>query len=278
MFSIFDKSSAQCSKNITEAYSTSFSLGIKTLSSEMQQPIYGIYGMVRYADEIVDTFHDFDKALLLQKFKDDTFDAIDRKISLNPILFSFQKVVNTYNIPRDLIRAFFKSMEADLSETSYAEAAYQEYIYGSAEVVGLMCLRVFADGDEELYGRLQPYARALGAAFQKVNFLRDMKSDFDDRGRVYFPGIDFDNFKEETKKKIENEIGEDFRKSYEGIQQLPAGAKWGVLLAYTYYLRLFYHIQRVPVSRIKEVRIRVSSLEKMIILVRTLAKQQLQIG
>ena len=278
MFSTFERSSAQCSKNITEAYSTSFSLGIKTLSKRMQEPIYAIYGMVRYADEIVDTFHDFDKAYLLQKFKEDTFEAIEEKISLNPILFSFQKVVNTYGIPQGLINAFFKSMEADLSETTYAEEAYKEYIYGSAEVVGLMCLMVFAEGDEDLYNRLQPYAKALGAAFQKINFLRDMKSDYDERGRIYFPGIDFVNFKEEAKKKIEEEIQEDFKLAYEGIQQLPSGAKWGVLLAYTYYLRLFHHIRVVPVSRIKEVRIRVSSLEKMIILLRMLAKQQLQIG
>jgi phytoene/squalene synthetase len=278
MFSTFESSSAQCSKNITEAYSTSFSLGIKTLSSRLQGPIYAIYGMVRYADEIVDTFHDFDKALLLQKFKEDTFDAIDRKISLNPILFSFQKVVNTYGIPHDLIHAFFKSMEADLSETTYEEEAYKEYIYGSAEVVGLMCLMVFAEGDGAIYSRLQPYARALGAAFQKINFLRDMKSDYDDRGRIYFPGIDFVNFEEESKKKIEDEIRADFEMAYEGIQQLPNGAKWGVLLAYTYYMRLFHYIQLVPVCKIKEVRIRVSSLEKMFILVRMLAKQQLQIG
>ena len=278
MFSTFERSSAQCSKYITEAYSTSFSLGIKTLSSRTQEPIYAIYGMVRYADEIVDTFHDFDKAYLLEKFKEDTFEAIEKRISLNPILFSFQKVVNAYAIPHDLIHAFFKSMEADLSETTYAEEAYKEYIYGSAEVVGLMCLRVFADRDKSLYERLQPYARALGAAFQKINFLRDMKSDYDERGRIYFPGIDFVNFKEEAKKKIEEEIRQDFKTGYEGIQQLPSGAKWGVLLAYTYYLRLFHYIQLVPVSRIKEVRIRVSSLEKMFILVGTLAKQQLQIG
>jgi phytoene synthase len=278
MFSIFEKSSARCSKNITEAYSTSFSLGIKTLSLRMQEPVYAIYGMVRYADEIVDTFHDYDKAYLFQKFKEDTFDAIERRISLNPILFSFQRVVNTYGIPNDIIHSFFKSMEADLSETSYEEQAYKEYIYGSAEVVGLMCLKVFAEGDETLYKRLQPYARSLGAAFQKINFLRDMKSDYDERGRIYFPGIDFGQFKEESKKKIEEEIEADFKLAYEGIQQLPSGAKWGVLLAYTYYLRLFAHIQCVPVCRIKEARIRVSSLEKMWILLGTLAKKQLQIG
>ena len=274
MFELFENSSARCSKIITQAYSTSFSLGIKTLSKDLREPIYGIYGMVRLADEIVDTFHDFDKKFLLEKFKRDTFEAIEQKISLNPVLHSFQKAVNRYNISLDLIEAFFKSMETDLYETAFGEDGYNEYIYGSAEVVGLMCLKVFANGDEVMYKKLQPSARALGAAFQKVNFLRDMKSDFEDRGRVYFPGVDFSNFKLEAKLKIEAEVAEDFRVAYEGIKQLPAGARSGVMLAYAYYIRLFQQIKSASVCRIKETRIRVSDFEKAFLLVETLAKQQ----
>jgi 15-cis-phytoene synthase len=275
MFELFDQTSATCSKKITEAYSTSFSLGIKTLSSEMREPIYGIYGMVRYADEIVDTFHDYDKKYLLEKFKQDTYEAIDQRISLNPVLFSFQKAVNRYGISRRLIEAFFLSMETDLYQTAYGEQAYQEYIYGSAEVVGLMCLRVFTDGNEALYNKLQPAARALGAAFQKVNFLRDMKSDFDERGRVYFPGIDFDNFGDCAKRQIEQEVANDFKNAYQGIMELPLGARAGVLLAYKYYIHLFNRIKRVPVSKIKENRVRVPDFQKIFILLETLAQQQL---
>ncbi len=275
MFTLFQKTAAACSKNITEAYSTSFSLGIKTLGRALHEPVYGIYGMVRYADEIVDTFHDFDKKYLLQKFKHDTFQAIEQGISLNPVLYSFQKAVNDYHIPLNLIEAFFKSMEMDLYETAHGRVSYDEYIYGSAEVVGLMCLKVFTNGDEEMYQKLEPSARALGAAFQKVNFLRDMKSDFDERGRVYFPGIDFANFREETKKQIEEEVANDFRIAYEGIIQLPASARAGVMLAYAYYIRLFQKIRKVPVHRIKEARIRVSDIHKIFMLVETLAMQQL---
>ena len=274
MFEIFENSSARCSKIITQAYSTSFSLGIKTLSKDLREPVYGIYGMVRLADEIVDTFHDFDKKFLLEKFKHDTFEAIEQKISLNPVLHSFQKAVNRYHISLDLIEAFFKSMETDLYETAFGEDGYNEYIYGSAEVVGLMCLKVFANGDEMMYKKLEPSARALGAAFQKVNFLRDMKSDFEERGRVYFPGVDFSNFKLEAKLKIEAEVAEDFRVAYEGIKQLPAGARSGVMLAYAYYIRLFQQIKSASVCRIKETRIRVSDFEKAFLLVETLAKQQ----
>jgi len=274
MFALFDETSATCSRKITEAYSTSFSLGIKTLSEEMREPIYGIYGMVRYADEIVDTFHDFDKKYLLEKFKLDTYEAIEQRISLNPVLFSFQKAVNRYGITREQIEAFFKSMETDLYQTAYGEQGYQEYIYGSAEVVGLMCLRVFSNGDEALYERLQPAARALGAAFQKVNFLRDMKSDFDERGRVYFPGIDFNNFGACAKQQIEREVAIDFKNAYSGIMELPLGARAGVLLAYKYYIHLFNRIKKVPVSKIKEARIRVPDLEKILILIETLARQQ----
>lgn len=274
MFTLYEKTAAQCSRMITQEYSTSFSLGIKTLHKELHAPIYGIYGMVRYADEIVDTFHDFDKKYLLEKFKRDTYEAIEQKISLNPVLHSFQKAVNEYKIPLHLVDAFFKSMEMDLYETAYDDADYQEYIYGSAEVVGLMCLKIFARGNEKLYQNLQAPARALGAAFQKVNFLRDMKSDYQERGRVYFPGIDFENFKKESKRKIEEEIAHDFADAYKGILLLPTEARGGVLLAYKYYLKLFEKIKQVPVHQIKEARIRVPDFEKLIMLVQTLLQHR----
>ena len=270
MFDLFVKTAADCSKNVTQTYSTSFSLGIRTLHRRFHAPIYGIYGMVRYADEIVDTFHDFDKKYLLEKFRRDTFEAIESGISLNPILFSFQKVVNEYKIHTDLIEAFFKSMETDLYETSYDETSYQEYIYGSAEVVGLMCLKVFSEGDDALFERLKKPAQALGAAFQKVNFLRDMDSDITERGRVYFPGIDFQNFGEQAKKQIEKEVAEDFRAALDGIMQLPEGAREGVYLAYRYYIALFKNIQHVPVGKLMQTRIRVPDIQKFFILLRSL--------
>jgi phytoene/squalene synthetase len=272
MFSLFEKSSAYCSKKITQEYSTSFSLGIKTLHQRYHEPIYGIYAFVRLADEIVDTFHSFNKVELLAKFKHDTYEAIEQKISLNPVLYSFQKVVNAYNLPLHLVEAFFKSMEMDLTKTAYGEDGYNEYIYGSAEVVGLMCLKVFAEGDDMLYESLKKPARALGAAFQKVNFLRDMKSDFDERGRVYFPGIDFANFEEASKAKIEQEIAEDFAAAYEGILRLPRGAKSGVLLAYKYYIALFRKIQLAPATKLKDARIRVPDTQKFAVLLATIAR------
>lgn len=277
MLQLFVSTSATCSKLITTSYSTSFSLGIKTLHKTFHSPIYAIYGMVRLADEIVDTFHGYDKKQLLADFKRDTFLAIQQKISLNPILFSFQKAVNEYNIPLHLIEAFFKSMEMDLHETAYEEHDYNEYIYGSAEVVGLMCLKVFANGNDVLYESLKLPARALGAAFQKVNFLRDMKSDYQERGRVYFPGINFENFATEAKRKIEAEIEQDFKEAYKGIMLLPAKVRSGVLLAYKYYLQLFKKIKRVPAARIKEARIRVPDAHKLYILAETLIQRKFSI-
>ncbi|MBK7149503.1 MAG: phytoene/squalene synthase family protein [Bacteroidetes bacterium] len=274
MFQLFEKTSAASSKLITQAYSTSFSLGIKTLGKKYHEPIYGIYAMVRYADEIVDTFHDYDKKYLLDKFKRDTYEAIEQRISLNPVLYSFQKAVNDYQIPLHLVDAFFKSMEMDLYETAYGEEGYQEYIYGSAEVVGLMCLKVFANGDDALFERLKVPAKALGAAFQKVNFLRDMKSDYQERGRVYFPGIDFQNFEVQSKRKIEEEIAIDFQEAYRGILQLPMEARGGVLLAYKYYIKLFEKIEQVPVEKMKEARIRVPDIQKIVLLVQTLFQQR----
>ncbi len=274
---LYTHTALQCSKVITRHYSTSFTLGIQTLHKKFHMPIYAIYGFVRYADEIVDTFHDFDKAQLLARFKMDTYQAIDEKISLNPVLHSFQLVVNQYHIGHDLIEAFLHSMEMDLQGESYNQAGYEEYIYGSAEVVGLMCLRVFCDGDDAEYDRLQPSAKHLGAAFQKVNFLRDIKSDFKERGRIYFPGVDFSDFSQEDKKKIETDIEQDFKAALIGIKQLPPPARAGVYLAYIYYLQLFKKIRKLSASRILSERIRVPDFKKIVLLSKTLLMHHLKL-
>lgn len=277
MMELYDQTTFECSKLITQRYSTSFTLGIKTLDKKFHYPIYSVYGFVRYADEIVDTFHDFDKKMLLDKFREDTHQAIERGLSLNPVLHSFQAVVNEYHIERELIDAFLHSMELDLTENSYNNDGYEEYIYGSAEVVGLMCLRVFCEGDKELYDSLKEPARKLGSAFQKVNFIRDIKSDYEDRGRVYFPGIDFDDFTKNAKKEIEADIQKDFEDALDGIMRLPSGAKMGVYLAYKYYLKLFRKIRNCPASRIKEERIRIPDLRKMGILLSTYFQHRLNV-
>ncbi len=266
MMQLFDQTTYECSRLITQRYSTSFTLGIKTLDKKFHMPIYAIYGFVRYADEIVDTFYESDQAKLLQRFKADTYQAIEEKISLNPVLHSFQLVVNQFKIPLDLIEAFLHSMEMDLEDRTYDDNQYNEYIYGSAEVVGLMCLKVFCEGNEQQYVQLVPPARKLGAAFQKVNFIRDIKSDFEDRGRVYFPGVDFNEFTKSAKETIEDDIQKDFDEALEGIKKLPQGAKMGVFLAYRYYLKLFKKIKKCPPSRIKEERIRIPDMRKMMIL------------
>lgn len=263
MMELFHKSAFKCSREITELYSTSFTLGIKALRKEYHDAIFGIYGFVRFADEIVDTFHDYDKTALLQKFKADTYEAIESGISLNPVLHAFQLVVNKYKIEQELIDAFLFSMEMDLSYTNYKQDNYDEYIYGSAEVVGLMCLKVFCAGDEDNYQALKEPARKLGAAFQKVNFLRDLKSDYKERGRVYFPDIDFENFCESEKKKIESEIQQDFSEAYRGILLLPESSRFGVYLAYVYYLCLFKKIRNTPAEKVMESRIRVSNTGKL---------------
>lgn len=272
---LYTNTCLKCSKLITQNYSTSFTLGIKTLARRFHLPVYGIYGFVRYADEIVDTFHDFDKVALLDKFRGDTYEAIGSQISLNPVLHAFQYVVNRYHIERELIDAFLFSMEMDLDQQRYTDASYNEYIYGSAEVVGLMCLRVFCEGDTEMYDRLKNPARSLGRAFQKVNFLRDMKSDFVERGRVYFPGVDFSGFDNEAKRQIEADIQQDFDNAYQGILRLPPGARKGVHLAYTYYLKLFRKIQRASAARILEERIRIPDPKKIALLVKTYVQYQL---
>ena len=257
---------------ITHRYSTSFTHGIKTLHKRFHKPIYAVYGFVRMADEIVDTFHGFDKKALLEKFKSETYKAIEEKISTNPVLHSFQLIVHQYRIEKELIDAFLYSMEMDLEKKNYDEAFYKTYIYGSAEAVGLMCLRIFCEGDDSLYERLKKSARKLGAAFQKVNFLRDMKSDFTERGRVYFPGVDFNNFNNESKKIIEEDIDQDFRAAYSGMMQLPKDVQPGVYTAFIYYRKLLKKIQHLPVNKVKQRRIRIPGLEKFILLGRTFTK------
>lgn len=266
---LFDLTTFKCSKIITEHYSTSFTLGIKTLHKRFHYPVYAIYGFVRYADEIVDTFHEHDKKALLNSFKEETFKAIREKISLNPVIHAFQKVVNDYKIEHELIEAFLKSMEMDLYMQTYNDNRYEEYIYGSAEVVGLMCLRVFCEGDEKQYNHLKEPARRLGSAFQKVNFLRDIKADYVERGRVYFPGVDFSSFSSQAKCEIENDIQADFDAAYQGILKLPSGAKLGVYLAYIYYLNLFKKIKNCSADRIAEQRIRIPDNQKLALLVST---------
>jgi 15-cis-phytoene synthase len=269
---LFNSTAVKVSQLVTERYSTSFTLGIKTLHKKFRDPVFSIYGFVRYADEIVDTFHDHDKKALLEKFRKDTYDAISEKLSFNPILHSFQAVVNRYNIENELIDAFLHSMEMDILQNEYNQTGYQEYIYGSAEVVGLMCLRVFCEGNDEEFQSLKAPARRLGAAFQKVNFLRDIKSDFSERGRTYFPGVDFNNFMQAGKSQIEADIQEDFDAAYEGIKRLPKGARLGVYLAYVYYLALFSKIKRLPVTRIMTERIRIPDTKKAVLLCQTYLK------
>ncbi len=272
---LYDTTCNECSRLITKRYSTSFSMGIQVFHKRFRMPIYGIYGFVRFADEIVDTFHGYDKRDLLERFKRDTFAAIDERLSLNPVLHAFQSVVHHYGIERDLIEAFLYSMEMDLDKNKYDAAGYDEYIYGSAEVVGLMCLRVFTEGDDAEYKRLREPARKLGAAFQKINFLRDIKSDYDERGRVYFPGVDFERFDHRQKLQIEADIAEDFKEALAGIRQLPEGARFGVYLAYKYYTQLFAKIKSAPAQRVAEERIRVSDKRKMYLLFSSAVRHQL---
>lgn len=278
MLSLYHETCQDCSKLITQRYSTSFSLGIRAFDREFRMPVYSIYGFVRFADEIVDTFHDFDKKALLEEFKRDTYRAIETGISLNPVLHSFQRVVNEYNIDTELIDAFLESMEMDLYQSCYeSKVMYDKYIYGSAEVVGLMCLQIFCKEDRALYESLKPAARSLGAAFQKVNFLRDMTSDMEERGRVYFPGIDFKTFDELSKIEIVADIQKDFDDALEGIKSLPSGARRGVYLAYTYYLKLFKKIKKAPVQKMLTQRIRVHDSQKALLLGRSVFQNMLNI-
>jgi len=266
MLSLYNQTCLECSSLITRRYSTSFSMGIRVFDKKYRSPIYAIYGFVRFADEIVDTFHDFPKKELLDKFRRDTFEAIESGISLNPVLHSFQNVVNKYNIEKELIDAFLDSMEMDLNLNAYEDNLYQKYIYGSAEVVGLMCLRVFVNGDDNMYKHLYASARSLGSAFQKINFLRDIKSDFDERGRVYFPGVDFRSFSLGDKLQIESDIKKDFDDALLGITQLPQGVRFGVYLAYKYYTKLFQKIKSASPAKVKEERIRVKDSRKVVLI------------
>jgi 15-cis-phytoene synthase len=274
---LFNKVSNDCSKTITTNYSTSFSSAIKLLHPDLRKPIFNIYGFVRLADEIVDTFHTHDKEWLLQQFEEQTYDAINRGISLNPVLNSFQQTVNEFGIDLKLIDAFFKSMESDLKQNNYDRQGFEDYIYGSAEVVGLMCLYVFCEGDKKSYEQLKMAARSLGAAFQKVNFLRDIKQDFVVLSRMYFPGCDFHDFRPEDKLQIEKEIEEDFQKAFNGIIQLPLKAKFGVYVAYKYYYSLFKKIKSTHPEHILQKRIRIANYHKAYIVLRASVKNSLRL-
>ena len=277
MMDLFHEVSQDCSRITTEKYSTSFSSAIKLLHKDLRTPICNIYGFVRFADEIVDTFHGFDKALLFEEFKKATYDAIERGISLNPILHSFQMTVNQYGIDHALIDAFLYSMELDLGKHTYDRAGYETYIYGSAEVVGLMCLYIFCEGNQTQYDALKPAAKSLGSAFQKVNFLRDVKADFEGLDRMYFPDCDFTNFTHADKLAIEQDIQKDFDEAYAGILHLPIKARFGVYVAYKYYLSLFKKIQRLEPAHILESRVRIPDYGKAFILAKAGIRSQLNI-
>ena len=278
MKALFDSVSFACSVKVTKAYSTSFSSAVKMLAPTIRQDIYNIYGFVRFADEIVDSFHDYNKEILFNKFEKELEDAIQDKISLNPILNSFQHTVNKYNISQDLIGAFMKSMKLDLVKQEYKTTEeYHDYIYGSADVVGLMCLMVFVNGDEKKYEELKDSAMKLGSAFQKVNFLRDLKADFEGLNRTYFPNTDLNKLTETSKKEIIDDIEADFKMAYEGILRLPIEAKFGVYTAYRYYKRLLKRLKTTPSTEIKNTRIRVPDYEKAELLARCYVKYRLNL-
>ena len=278
MKSIFDNVSFDCSVKVTKAYSTSFSSAVKMLAPSIRQDIYNIYGFVRFADEIVDTFHDYDKEALFSQFENELSLALSQRISLNPILNSFQHTVNKYNIPREMIDAFMKSMKLDLSKSEYKTTEeYQEYIYGSADVVGLMCLKVFVNGNDEKYEELKHSAMRLGSAFQKVNFLRDLKADFEDLSRTYFPNTDLSKLDEVSKQQIIEEIQADFDAGFTGIQKLPLEAKFGVYTAYIYYKKLLTKLKKTPSLEIKNTRIRVPDYQKVGLLAKCYVNYRLNI-
>ena len=278
MKEIFDKVSKDCSKIVIKEYSTSFYRATELLSKSIRNDIFNIYGFVRFADEIVDTFHDYPKKQLLDEFEKELWSSIENKISLNPILNSFQDTVNKYDIDLSLIKSFMKSMRMDLDIRRYKNRKdYKEYIYGSADVVGLMCLKVFVSGSKKEYNKLKPYAMSLGSAFQKVNFLRDLKSDEEILNRIYFPNINMQNFDEYTKETIIDEIEEDFEHAIKGIVKLPKKAKFGVYIAYRYYNKLLKKLKRTPSIDIKESRIRIDNFQKFIVLTRSYVKYQLNL-
>ena len=274
---LFDETCFKCSELTTSQYSTSFSKGIKAFDKRFRYPVHAIYGFVRLADEIVDTLHQHDQRKLIENFRTETFAAIHQKISLNPILQAFQRTVHRYRIEEALISDFLDAMEKDLTYKNHDTDSYRQYIYGSAEVVGLMCLRVFCEGDDDLKQQLQPYARSLGAAFQKVNFLRDVKADMEERGRRYFPGVDFNNFTAYDKERIETDILTDFEHALIGIKLLPQGVRAGVYIAYVYYYRLFKKICRLPPSVILHNRVRISDTLKIFLYLQAMFRQKLKL-
>lgn len=278
MKALFDSVSHQCSKAVTQSYSTSFSLATKMLSGTIRQDIYNIYGFVRFADEIVDTFHDYDKEFLFNRFESDLKLALEQKISLNPILNSFQETFHKYNIDRHLVDSFMKSMRLDLQKSTYlTDDEYRMYIYGSADVVGLMCLKVFVKGDSQKYEALKESAMSLGSAFQKVNFLRDLKADYEDLNRTYFPNTDLSQLDEFSKKAIIEDIEIDFANGLNGIKELPIEAKFGVFMAYRYYNQLLKKLKKTPALDIKSSRIRVPNYKKIELLTRSYVKYQLNL-
>jgi len=277
MKALFDEVSDKCSYITTKAYSTSFSLGIRLLDRSIRKPICAIYGFVRFADEIVDTFHDYDKVNLLDRFEEDAYRAIEGKISLNPILNSFQHAVNKYEIDHALIDSFLKSMRMDLQDHQYDQDTFQQYILGSAEVVGLMCLKVFCLGNQTQYDELKSYAMSLGSAFQKVNFLRDLNADFNGLGRSYFPDINLDQFDNEGKRSIEESIEKDFHNARIGIMKLPKISKFGVYMAYVYYYSLFKKIKNVKPAHVINTRIRIPDNQKYAIMLSSYVKYRLNL-
>jgi phytoene/squalene synthetase len=272
---LYDINALQISRLSTRNYSTSFSLGVATLQSEYQMPVYAIYGFVRFADEIVDTFHQHNQKKLLENFRKDTFEAIDERISTNPILHSYQWVVNEFNIDHELIHAFLDSMEMDLKDKNHTAESFKKYVYGSAEVVGLMCLRVFYKDDDEAYEKLKLPARKLGEAFQKINFLRDIQSDHEDRGRFYFPGVNLDQLNNEIKQCLEEDIQSDFNEAFDGIQLLNKASRLGVLISYTYYLKLFQKIKKTNAQQLLRKRYRIPNWRKLLIYVSVWTKFKL---
>lgn len=278
MKSLFDSVSHQASKTVTKTYSTSFAMATKMLSATIRQDIYNIYGFVRFADEIVDTFHDYDKEALFNHFESDLELALEQKISLNPILNSFQETYHRYKIDNHLVDSFMKSMRMDLHKNTYlTEEEYKTYIYGSADVVGLMCLKVFVKGDVDKYESLKDAAMSLGSAFQKVNFLRDLKADYEDLSRTYFPNTDLSQLDEVSKKAIIDDIEQDFAKGLNGIKLLPIEAKFGVFMAYRYYNQLLKKLKKTPALDIKSSRIRVPNYKKFELLTRSYVKYQLNL-
>lgn len=265
MKELFDTVSLKTSKIITKSYSTSFSMGIRFLNHKFHNPIYAIYGFVRLGDEVVDTFHGYDRQKLFQEFLRDVDNAINDGISLNPILNSFQHVYHKYGINRELVDLFLNSMEMDLQKKKYDNKGYKDYILGSAEVVGLMCLKVFCEGNDELYIKLKPYAMSLGSAFQKINFLRDLNADFYNLGRTYFPNVDLNNFNKMVKRQIEDDIEKDFKHGLEGIRMLPSSARFGVYMAYIYFHGLFTKIRKTTPAKVMKKRIRISNPRKYLL-------------